>query len=803
MSATDPAMPRLHQTRVFILLIVAVMTGYMLTYRGRIESGDTLRALDALTSLSRFGDTLMDESTWFKPPLRIREGLDWPLSEFDVEERQQLQLAMPLLKLAERLPRVGNIHGVWLFNIIIASLSVGLIYLLLCALEYRASVALLVALSAGFATNLWAYSQTFFREPLVGFFLLLALFSIQVGRRRALPIRSLGIAAGAGCLYLAVLTKTSALIALPAIVIFALPTISPSNRWLTQRFSTYLLSIVVMLLVALMFVEPLADSLRGLLPELDPATDFVAYALRTYLLSPGASFWGTSPLLLLSILGALILLRQGHGRLAWTIFALVAGYALAHALTTGAHWFGGLSWPPRFLVPVIPVAMLATAPIADKVVNGRNKWLAMVWMVLLLYGIWIQFSAVSLGLEHYGESLPAESMALSEWEPGLVEPRYFRWVVLPGRWADLGIDFLWVRAGQPWWPISFGAFGLAVALLMRRIHRSPRSRWRRTTPILAILFLPWLYLNLSAIYDRDPATRSQQPALRDTLAALKENATDGDVLLLPDNLYGEFVLNHLDGSRIRPIVLPSSPAQAASDKQPALLSSKNPNDWFGVFSFRAIHHLASSHDRLWFLANTSPFMAWSFRPYERYLALHYYSLGEINLEHADDTVRLLQYSTRYSAPDPLTIHFGEVASDLVYGEQIWLRGIVLPGGYQYAPGETVELSLLWQALSQPAHSYTVAWFVVDSASGVPVAQGHDSAPQAGFESTSDWVADAPIWDNRALRLPGTVAPGHYDIWVLLYRYDHVSEVILRLPVAGSEVTENGSVGVLPLVVVVE
>ena len=66
------AMPKYHQTRIFILLVIIVMAGYLLTYRGRIESGDTLRAMDALTSLSRFGDTLMDESTWFKPPLRIR-----------------------------------------------------------------------------------------------------------------------------------------------------------------------------------------------------------------------------------------------------------------------------------------------------------------------------------------------------------------------------------------------------------------------------------------------------------------------------------------------------------------------------------------------------------------------------------------------------------------------------------------------------------------------------------------------------------------------------------------------------------
>lgn len=797
------AMPKYHQARVFTLLVITMMAGYLLTYRGRIESGDTLRALDALTSLSRFGDTLMDESTWFKPPLRIRADLEWPLSDFDVEERLQLWLAFPLLKLAETLPDVGNIHAVWLFNVIVTALSVGVVYLLLRSLEFGDKVALLVALSAAFSTNLWAYSQTFFREPLVGLFLIVALYMIQAARRCPPLIRALGIAAGLFCFGLAVLTKASALFAAPALVLFALPAISPRISRTARKLSALLLTLVIVLIMALMLVEPLASGLRGLLPGSDPANDFFAYALRIYLLSPGGSLWGTSPLLLLSIAGAIVWLRQGQMRLVWTIVLLMAGYAVMHALTTGAHWFGGLSWPPRFLTPVIPVAALAIAPIADKMLNGRHKWLSLIWISLLLYGMWIQFSAVSLGLEHYGESLPAESMALSEWAPGLMELRYFRWVVLPGRWADLGLDFLWIRSGRAWWLISFGALGIACALVMLRIWRSPRSRPRHLAPVLTLLMLPLLYLNLRAAYARDTATRSQQPPLHDALAKLTQGQDGGDVLLLPDHLYGEFILNHLDSDQIRPIVLPASPAQAASDKQPALLESSNPNDWFDVASFRALHHVAGRHDRIYLLAHTSPFMTWSFRPYERYLALHYYPLGEVELSHPDDTARLLEYSTRYSAPNPMTLYLGEVTTDLVYGEEIWLRGLVLPGGNRYAAGDTLALSLLWQALIEPTHDYTVAWFVVDSESGAPVAQGRDSEPQAGFSPTTSWNAEAPIWDNRALRLPEAMATGEYLLWTLLYRYDHESGEIVRLPVTGSTVTENGSVGVLPLSIVVE
>ena len=162
------------------------MTGvYMLTFRAVMQSGDTLRALDAVTSLSRHGDWLMDESNWFKPSLRIREANPLPLSEYEVEERLNVQLALPLLKLAEALPRLGVIHTVWLFNLLTTALIAGLLYALVVALDYPDSVAVLVAVSGGIGTNLWAYSQTFFREPLSAFFILLALLAIQLGRSAA------------------------------------------------------------------------------------------------------------------------------------------------------------------------------------------------------------------------------------------------------------------------------------------------------------------------------------------------------------------------------------------------------------------------------------------------------------------------------------------------------------------------------------------------------------------------------------------------------------------------------------------
>ena len=160
----------IHRCRVFLLIISLSVGVYMLTYRAAIQSGDTRRALDAVTSTVRYGDWLMDETSWIKLPFLIRESAALPLGEYQVDERLSILLAGPLLRLAQALPRLGNIHTVWLFNVIITSLIAGIVYLTLRSMSYRDAVAVSVAISAGVGTNLWAYSQTFFSRALDGIF---------------------------------------------------------------------------------------------------------------------------------------------------------------------------------------------------------------------------------------------------------------------------------------------------------------------------------------------------------------------------------------------------------------------------------------------------------------------------------------------------------------------------------------------------------------------------------------------------------------------------------------------------------
>ena len=793
---------KIHRLRISLLLVTFCLGIYMLTYRGLIQSGDTRRTLDAITSYVRYGDWLMDESTWLKPPYRIRESDALPLGEYRVQERLHILLASPLLRLADAFPRLGGIHTVWLFNCLVVSLIAGMIYLLLRAMDYSDIVAVVVAISAGVGTNMWAYSQTLFREPLTALLILAALLVLQSSRRSRMVGRALSYCLAAIALVLAYATKYSAGFALPALLVFALPDAS-FGRARIRRAAMLTLAVVPLLVLGLlMMLDPLPPPLINLFAGFGHPIDYLGEALRAYIISPGASIWATSPLTLLAIPGFIILWRRGQWRLVAAISLLTAGYALGHAMLTGPHWAGGLSWPPRFMLPLLPLLMMATAPIVEALLRGRRRRLKIVWLLLLCYGIWIQFVGVSLSLNRYSESLPPESKGIAEWGPSQTQPRYFRWVVLPGRWQDLGFEFLWARADLPVWVLSFAVFSALIIASLARLLRHPRYRWRHLSPLLALLGLPLILLNLSSAYDKDPQTQSSQAALHEALDFLTASAGADDILLLPGDDYQNFILNHMKSSAPRPIILQRSPAQAASERQPAAIASRNPNDWFDVPSYRTLRHLANKLDRLWVLENTSPFMLWSFRPLERYLAQHYYPLREVELATADPSVRLLEYSTSGAAPNPLSPFAGDIATDLQYGANIKLLGLALPRGHIYRSGETIELSLLWKTDAPLKRDYTIAVFIVDKATKSPVMQGWDSGPQNGFAPTSSWTAGAPVWDNRALRVPKGAAPGDYQVWVLMYRQGDSGEIV-RLPVSGATVTEGATIGVLPVGIVIE
>src|SRR6266542_4444591 len=132
-------------------LVGILISVYVFTYSGRIESGDTLTLFNATASVVDFGDTLLDKTSADNPPYTTTPPSVYPLSEAEVEPLQ-LILTAPIYWLAEHIPGIGLVHAVWFFNIFICTAIAIVVYLYALTLGYRPIVGLAATLMLGLGT---------------------------------------------------------------------------------------------------------------------------------------------------------------------------------------------------------------------------------------------------------------------------------------------------------------------------------------------------------------------------------------------------------------------------------------------------------------------------------------------------------------------------------------------------------------------------------------------------------------------------------------------------------------------------
>ncbi|MCA9997310.1 MAG: glycosyltransferase family 39 protein [Anaerolineales bacterium] len=105
----------------------------------------------------------------------------------------------------------------------------------------------------------------------------------------------------------------------------------------------------------------------------------------------------------------------------------------------------------------------------------------------------------------------------------------------------------------------------------------------------------------------------------------------------------------------------------------------------------------------------------------------------------------------------------EFPLDATFGNEIALRGYNLQPG----DGNIYELTLLWQAVAQPAADYTVFVHLLHPDGSCCIWQ-QDVAPQQGQYPATRWVPEEVVVDSYRIELPPDVATGLYPIEVGLY-----------------------------------
>lgn len=788
---------------VALCLVVVLVAVYFFTYDGYAISRDEWFLFDAAESFARRGDFRLNYEYDAVQPLALSDLP--PPSE---TEPLQPVLAAGLLRIAALAPEIGLAHTVWLFNNFVTALTAAGVYAYGLALGYRARVAVVVALAFGLGTIAWPYSLTFFREPLFGLLALWsAVFVVELRRGFEVGRRPFGAFAGLGVALIgALLSKEAALFVLPALLLEALP--SRVGRIRLTRRTLAALGAGVSLLAVLAWVLLNADTLFGLSQRYDIThrlqqarqnLTVAATGIRGYLFAPSYSVWVFSPVLLLGFFGWPRLARERRVRQILVPLVVLAVFVVGYALVRGQNWNGGIGWGARYLVPVTPFLALWLLPVVESLLaRGAAWWTRLAALLVFGVSVAIQVLAALVPLGDYYALLNAQDPPVINWREQLWSVEWSPIAVFLDLFGEGPLDVAWAYATNihAWYLPLFSGLLAGLALIAGLAWLCFELRGWRPLALTAAALIAGLAFTLGAglyVVRLDPRYYGDFAPTRDLLDRLEPALREGDVVLLNTDAYTEFFMNYYRAEDAPVYTLPLSPGERSSDVAPATVESAY--DAAGVLpsTTLSLGYFADRYARIWLVMETSPFIPWSTRPVEHYLAQHYFPLAEVT---ATDTARAVAFST-VGAPPATARAWPAQTGDWRFGDEIALRGYDLPGGLATQPGGVVPLALLWGARAPIERDYSVAALLVDPRGPTVIAQ-HDSYPDHWFSPTSTWQPGGLYRDNRAIQVPEDAPPGEYEVWLALYWWQAPAD---RLRVTDADGTLIGDHVVLARVTV--
>ncbi len=282
-------------------------------------------------------------------------------------------------------------------NPLVTAATAAALYLLCQDLGFSRKRSCAAALVFGLASPAAAYAKFDFAQPLASLLLLLSvLFLARTRRHGPLNLALAGIFLGYG-----ILTRPELIIvAAPVLVIVAyfIQGTAPQNRLVRERISHVVLFGLPILGFAVL--NQYLNYLRfgsWVSVGYSPTADFtlnaasIGTALLGNLVSPGRGILLFFPLGILSVLGFLKLSRS-NGLFAWT-FALLIAVSLFF-YSTWKDWGGGVSWGPRFFVPLMPYFTLLALQGDFTQRLSKNHWISL-FIVLAALGFIATFQGLA------------------------------------------------------------------------------------------------------------------------------------------------------------------------------------------------------------------------------------------------------------------------------------------------------------------------------------------------------------------------------------------------------------------------
>lgn len=234
-----------------------------------------------------------------------------------------------------------------------------------------------------------------------------------------------------------------------------------------------------------------------------------------------------------------------------------------------------------------------------------------------------------------------------------------------------------------------------------------------------------------------------------------------------------------------------APTYYAQDRWPTfLLPSQFPPD--PDLTRQRVNEIVMAHPRVWLIPQWSP--AWD----EHHLVEQILdALAERAAEPSVGRIHLVLYHT----PALYVTERTEINATL--GERIRLIGAAVRQSDGTAtarlvahPGDTIRVTLYWQASQRPETEYSVFVHLLNSAGQIQ--SQRDGWPRDGAYPTSWWEPGATVVDTRVLPIPPNTPPGHYTLVTGMY-----DAAGTRLPIAGPYADAANSRVILPVTVEIQ
>jgi hypothetical protein len=428
--------------RAPLALALAAFLTFALTGGGRIVGSDEVTMFQLARAMAHGRIDVPEGAT-----LQGRDG-----RFYSKNTAGQALLALPLVVLGDAAARAGSFRDeraqlaarcvASFFNAWVAALLVAALYAGLRTLRVGARAAFAAAVLLGFTTPVWIYAKSFMAEPLESLGLLLALTgSARAGAapapadaRRGERIAALGaflaISAKLGVAPLVITCFTAAGFRRPRAWLLPLAGVATAlaghalYNW--ARFGTPLETGYGAQASFGAFSTPLWVGAYGLLLSSGKGVAWFAPALW---LAPAG-------------LAAMLRSRQHSDAARRGDDARRAGWAIVVAWGLGLclfgrfqHWGGDGSWGPRYLVPLLPLALVPVGFALEGASRARKRFawlLGVAGLLVTLGGVGIYFGAQMRAAGDYPYTLALEDphfMEASHWNP--------RYTPIVGHWQML------------------------------------------------------------------------------------------------------------------------------------------------------------------------------------------------------------------------------------------------------------------------------------------------------------------------------------------------------------------------------